>query len=287
MKKSILIVGHGYLGSHLSVLLESDTFDIFVTSRNRESISLSDGRSLATIRFDVLDAEAQEIGQPFDAVIYCVGFDPKQDASRHDVYVGGLKNFLNKLEHPPRIFVYVSSTGVYGDCDSDWVDETTLASPSRESGQACLEAEQQLNSLADHSHVVVLRLAGIYGKGRIPNRAKLESGEIQINAAGYLNLIHVEDAARIIKRWVDRCDSLEPGLETFNVSDGHPVQRIEFYRLLAELLGVESPRISTSSSGEGGRKSGSKKISNQKLVTETEYQFVFADYAEGLRGILQ
>src|SRR5262249_49632115 len=133
-----------------------------------------------------------------------------------------------------------SSTGVYGNVMGQTVDETTPCAPIREGGRACLGAEQLLadGRLAHQS--VILRLAGIYGPGRIPRAADLAAGRpIDAPASGWLNLIHVEDAAQIVLLAEQRASPPQ----TFVISDGVPVQRSEYYLELARLLRAPPPKF--------------------------------------------
>src|SRR5690606_16214094 len=94
----------------------------------------------------------------------------------------------------------------------------------------------------------VLRLAGIYGPGRVPYLDKLRANEpIAAPSEGWLNLIHVDDAARIIvavDRWLAERESSD-GPHVFCVSDGSPVARGEYYAEAARLIGAPPPRFTT------------------------------------------
>ena len=304
MSESILIVGHGYFGGHLSKLVSRDTFRIFATTRNPAKVKDLESAGLNAIQFDVLNQSATPIEESFDNIVYCVGYDRRQNASRHDVYVGGLQNFLSKLSCPPKRFIYISSTGVYGQSDGQWVNEKSETVPTREGGQACLAAENLLEKVSTGdqwnrekqidskpTRTTVMRLAGIYGPDRIPNRAKLEQGSLSMNANGYLNLIHVSDAARICQLFIEadltQSDSAAPLYSVFNVSDGNPATRGEFYSCLASKLGVEPPALEGKSESSPSRQDGSKRVENRKLIQETGYEFRFPSYESGLAHILQ
>ena len=96
-------------------------------------------------------------------------------------------------------FIYISTTGVYGTAGGEWVDEETPPDPQRDGGRASLAAEQVLAAHPLGARSIILRLAGIYGPGRVPFLDKLRAGEpIPAPSAGYLNLIHVDDAAAVV-----------------------------------------------------------------------------------------
>ena len=60
-----------------------------------------------------------------ETVLFSVGFDRSRYRDIRDVYVNGLENVLNWLPKSVQQFIYISSTGVYGNCDGEWVNETT------------------------------------------------------------------------------------------------------------------------------------------------------------------
>ncbi len=131
----------------------------------------------------------------------------------------------------------MSTTGVYGEAH-DEVDERTPVSPTRIGPQIAVTGERYLQNEFDGGKFAIIRLAGIYGPGRIPLAEKLRLGEpLQVPQEGWLNLVHVHDIAEMIIRAmkVDLPDSL------YVFSDGQPVSRLEFYKALAQLCGVAEP----------------------------------------------
>lgn len=286
MRKSILIVGHGYFGGHLSARLPRESYRLAATTRNPEKANQLATVGIEPIRFDVVDPNAPEIRDRFDTVVYCIGYDRTQPATRHEVYVEGLKRFVSRLVHPPEKWIYISSTGVYGQSGGEWVDENSSTQPEREGGQVCLEAETVLRKSADINELVILRLAGIYGPQRLPNRAKLEQGQLTMNGEGYLNLIHVDDAAAITRWFIDQPATDQRRQLLYNVSDGNPPRRRDFYNLLAELLRVEPPVFVAKSADSLSRQDGSKRVANHALLEATAYRFLYPSYQQGLAAIV-
>ena len=117
--------------------------------------------------------------------------------------------------------IYISSTGVYGQTDGTWVDESTECRPTRAGGQACLAAEQLLLQSAWAARTLILRLAGIYGPQRLPRLRQLQSGEsLDTAPLGLLNLIHVDDAAQVVRQVADQALSLPPRVPGCGWSSG-------------------------------------------------------------------
>src|SRR5262249_28387718 len=150
-----------------------------------------DMRSLRPIVADVTQPSTLKALPVCGTTLYCVGFDRGSGNSMREVYVDGLANVLRLLPDGGK-FIYVSSTGVYGDAGGGWVDESTPVNPTDEGGQVAWEAEQLLQRLRPDA--VILRLAGIYGPGRLLRRAKsMRSGEpIAADPEKWLNLIQVD-----------------------------------------------------------------------------------------------
>jgi nucleoside-diphosphate-sugar epimerase len=132
---------------------------------------------------------------------------------------------------------------------------------------------------------VILRLAGLYGPGRIPRSADLVAGRpIDAPARGWLNLIHVDDAAQIVLLAEQR--ALLP--RTYVVSDGQPVVRTEYYAELARLLRAPPPTFvePVASSPAAARAASDKRIVPRRMFAELRPTLQFPSYREGLAAIV-
>lgn len=219
-----------------------------------------------------------------DTVLVAVGMDRSRYSDIRLVYVEGLRHVIERISETTGHLIYISSTGVYGDFGGQWIDETAATNPAREGGKACLEAEQLIASSSFADRSTILRFAGIYGPDRVPTRNLIQSKNWKkLSAAGYLNLIHVDDGARIVTTVADQ----PPAGETFVVSDGQPSLRKEYYEFIAEQFGVdEIPWEESEVKPEESRSGSSKRISNRKLMERFEIQLDFPDYRSGLKNAL-
>jgi nucleoside-diphosphate-sugar epimerase len=107
--------------------------------------------------------------------------------------------------------------------------------------------------------------------------------------SGYLNLIHVEDAVRVILAAESRAKGPEEGnFHLYVVSDGHPVERGEYYAELARCFGAPPPKLLgvDSSLPTGRRRGGSKRLSNAKMLRELGVTLAYPTYREGLAAIV-
>jgi nucleoside-diphosphate-sugar epimerase len=278
-----LVVGHGYLGSRVAKLWQSQGKTVFVTTRDRQKVAALEASGLRPIVCDVTDG-APLAGRltEVNTVLYAVGFDRSSNKGMREVCVGGLQNVLNALPANTKRVIYISTTGVYGQDDGDWIDEDSPCRPSRESGRVFLEAEEALQAHAFGQRALVLRLAGIYGPGRIPSVRELRSGiPVVASPDAYLNLIHVDDAAQVVVA----AESHAKPPRTYLVADGHPVVRREFYNEVSRLFRTPPPVFEAPTAGVDRRGNTSKCVSNARLLSEVPVEFKYPTYREGLSAI--
>jgi nucleoside-diphosphate-sugar epimerase len=277
-----LIVGCGYLGGRVAELWLADGHAVAAISRSATRAAALRERGIDCRVADVLRPDTLRSLPAAQTVLYAVGWDRAAGVSIGELYVRGLQNLLTCLPAGTSRFIYISSTGVFGQADGGWVDEQSECRPTRAGGVACLEAETALRRHPLGQQAIVLRMAGIYGPGRIPRLRDLQQGRpIAAPSQGFLNLIHVQDAARIVvaaERHVR-----PPGL--LCVSDGHPVVRGEYYRELARLAGTAEPRFTTPPADAPAteRSGSSKRVSNRLLLQQVPIRLQYPSYREGLR----
>jgi nucleoside-diphosphate-sugar epimerase len=274
-----LIVGCGYLGIRVARLWIAAGQTVAGLVRTAESAAALASEAVQPIVADVTRPDTLRGLPAADTLLYAVGYDPAGGASRTAVYVDGLQAVLDAI--PPQVgrVILISSTGVYGEQCGGWVDESSPCQPSRDSGRALLAAEQALAVHALGDRGIVLRLAGIYGPGRMPRRAELLSGEPLAIAAGeYINLIQVEDAARTVLA----AEAHAQPPRTYIVSDGHPVERREYFAEIARQGGLPPPVFRDPLPGEAaGRRGGDKRVSNARMLAELRIQLAYPTYREG------
>lgn len=308
--KSVLVVGCGYIGLPLARLAKAADCRVFVTTRKRERVAELKNFGFIPVRWDVTGPqydlmlslppltksnidECSAIMRQFvesqndplpnvDVVVYSVGYDRSSGKTIDEVYVQGLAATLCVLPGNPKI-VYASSTGVYGDARGALIDENAPLEPTDPSGEACMNAEKMLHMIADFQGLdyCILRFAGIYGPGRLLNAEPLKKGEpIPADGAAWLNLVHQEDAATAL--WKAVLDG-ESG-EVYNIADGHPVRRQEFYLKLAELLNAPPPTFAPELAR---RQRGNRRINADKARWKLGWAPKYQSYVEGLKAIIR
>lgn len=218
-----------------------------------------------------------------DWVLVAVSHDPRGGTSRFDGQVGGLSNLLNVIS-PEASVCYISTTGVYQQTDGGWVDETSPTHPNRPGARAHLWGESLLHRLRPRSPWTILRLAGIYGPGRIPRIADVRAGRpIASPAQGYLNLIHVDDATdAVLAAWTQATSRL------YLVADDCPVVRRDFYRFIAQQCRAPEPTFVDPAADASARmrSESNKRIWNRRMKRDLVHQLRYPTYRQGLAALL-
>jgi nucleoside-diphosphate-sugar epimerase len=276
------VVGCGYLGERLARRWLEQGRLVFATTRRRERADALRALGIEPYLCDVLEPESLRSLPTAEVLVHCVGLDRRTGRTMREIYVDGLGTFL-QCAPPARRLIYVSSTSVYGQADGEEVDETAATEPADPAGCTVRAAEELLRRLRPDA--VVLRFAGIYGPGRLLREQTIrEGGPIVGDPDRWLNLIHVEDGVNVVCAAGDRA----PAGSTFNVSDGQPVRRREFFDHLARLLGAPPPRYepigTTGPAGQHDR--AHRRIANHKLRDELGVTLTFPDYRAGLAASL-
>ncbi|MFA6069482.1 NAD-dependent dehydratase [Janthinobacterium lividum] len=136
--------------------------------------------------------------------------------------------------------VYVSTSGVYGDCGGAWVDETRPTAPGNARAKRRVDAEQVLRAWGARrgASVAILRVPGIYAPDRLPLK-RLREGTPALAAGDdvYTNHIHADDLARIIERALWRG---KPG-RVYHASDDSELKMAEYFDAVADTFGLPRP----------------------------------------------
>ncbi len=287
-----LIVGCGYLGQQVARRWNEKGLCVYALTRSKDSADRLAQQSIQPIVVDWYSKDRWPAIPRVDQLLISVSHAPVSGIQANDTHVLGLRNLFAQLDSIPSRLAYLSTTGVYATCDDGrWIDESGHVAPNRSGSIAAVAAEQWIRENLPVDRVSILRAAGIYGPGRVPRLDKLRAGEpIEVDPDSYLNLIHVEDLARIAIEVLNTPKA--SGI--FNVSDGHPPLRCDYYRFIAEFIGARMPtfsepvshRSSSETTTQRRRGEGNKRISNRSIVETLDYQFLFPNFIAGLTPLL-
>jgi nucleoside-diphosphate-sugar epimerase len=184
---------------------------------------------------------------------------------------------------------YLSSIGVYGDCQGRWVDETTPPRPASERSLRRLQAEQQWRAFARTTgrRVEIFRLAGIYGPGRsVLDNLRAGTARRIVKPGQVFNRIHVEDIARVLEAAM----TAHGAHDLFNVADDEPAPPQDVLAFAAELIGVPvPPAIAFERAGLAGMAASfwaeNKRVGNVRIRRDLGVALAYPTFREGLGAL--
>ena len=285
---NVLIIGCGDTGERLARLHEAAGDTVRATTRSAERHNKLQTLQQAPELLD-LDHPPGNVQLTEADILYMLV--PPGGNGSHDPRMATLLQLIEQVGLPRR-FVYISTTGVYGDCSGDWVTEASPRQPHSQRAWRRAAAEQQLEIWATRMAVelVILRVPGIYGPGRLP-LARLERGDPVLHAdeAPWSNRIHIEDLAAA-------CALVGTHPEAngvYNVTDGRPTTMTDYFNQVADACGLtRPPQISRAEAEERFSANmlsflnESRRIDSSRLRKELGMQLKYPDLASGLEASL-
>ena len=204
-------------------------------------------------------------------------------------------HLLQALSHrtPPSRFVYMSTTGVYGDCRGAWAPETRPLNPQTDRAHRRVDAERQVRAWARRCGVVasLLRVPGIYAldrEGGDPReRVRRGSPSLVPQEDGYTNHIHADDLARIVLA------ALQHGgaQRAYNTADDGDLRTGDHYDRVADLSGLQRPRRITWEQAQRELSAmqlsfwgESRRLDNARMKSELGVQLGYARVEDALKG---
>lgn len=284
----LFIAGCGYTGQRIALAARQRGWR--VTAHLRDETKAANlapaGVTVCLANMDHLE-EIPPLPLAGQTLLYTV---PPQGGGSIDLRT---RNFLAALERdqqtPARI-VYLSASSVYGDTGGTLVDETSPAHPAAAMGKRRLDAEQQFSAFAERHDIplVILRVSGIYGPGRLPLMQISQGQPLLLEAlAKPSNRIHVDDLVQVCLA------ALEQGVGIYNVSDGIATSMTDYFNACADALGM--PRQPQVDLEEAQRVMPpllfnyfveSRVLDNRRMLAELGITLRYASLADGLRASL-
>jgi len=217
-------------------------------------------------------------------------FAPPPATGTTDPRMGHFLASIAPAQLPSRI-VYISTSGVYGDRGGDQVNEDTPPNPQVDRARRRYDAEQQLRRFGQQYGiaVVILRVGGIYGPGRLPiKRLQDRIPIIHEHLAPTTNRIHAEDLAQICVAAArrGRADSV------YNVSDGTHSNMTEYFNTVADFLKLPRPPAidweeaeRTLSAGMLSYLKESRRMDNRRMLQELGIKLQYPSLEAGLAAM--
>ena len=280
----MLIIGCGDIGRRIAHLAQRKGENVSALVRTTQSRSELQKLGIDVIQAD-LDAGIEALDVDGVRVVYLA---PPPGRGAED---WRMKHLLQALTGSPEVFLYLSTTGVYGDCNGEWVDETRPVAPRADRARRRVDAEQQLSSAATRHgwRYVIMRVAGIYGAQRLPlQRIRERQPVLLAGQAPFTNRIHEDDLAEITLGLLEKGGSGE----IYNVTDGHPGTMSDYFSTVARYAGLPQPPEIDMRQAESEMSAGmmsylreSRRISNRKMVDLLGAQLRYATLEDGLKAI--
>ena len=263
---SMLIFGMGYGASRLAQRLRGDGWTVTGTRR-----AAQDG----AIAFD----DAPSVLAAVESATHILSsVPPARDGSEPvlDHYGEAIRTASLQWSG------YLSSTGVYGDADGAWVDESAPIGSGRRKARS--EADQRWQELRVDMHV--FRLPGIYGPGRSPLDRLREGKASRIDMPGQIfSRIHVDDIVAAV------IASFDGPAGVYNISDDLPAPQHEVIAHAARLLGMDVPPLQSLdeanlSEAALGFYAENRRVANGRAKRLLGWQPRYPDYKAGLQALL-
>jgi len=237
--KRLLIIGCGDVARRALPALTALYPRVFALVRNETSSEALRRSGVTPIAGDLDRPETlRALAGVADIVLHCA--PPPSDGLR-DSRTAHLIAALARAQNLPQRLVYLSTSGVYGDCHGEVVSETRPVHPQNARARRRADAEARLRTWGRRSGVAIsiLRVPGIYASDRLP-LARLRAGTPALAADqdSYTNHIHADDLAQIAVRALQFA---RPG-RVYNVNDDSRVKIGDYFDLVADQFGLPRPR---------------------------------------------
>jgi nucleoside-diphosphate-sugar epimerase len=288
----ILIIGCGHIGVRVARLLKSRGDSVTALSRSMSlATRLEESERIPVVPGNLDDLDALHMLGKVAAGRLVYYFVPPPGGGPWDTRMRNFCAALSPQQAPAKV-VYVSTSGVYGDCGGAWVTEETPVNAQTSRAKRRVDAETVLRDWGRGLGlpVVILRVTGIYGPGRLP-LARLQAGDpvLSEEESPPTNRIHADDLAAVCiaaaERGVDG--------DIFNVSDGQPGTMTQYFNAAADLLGL--PRPPQVSMDEARRVmtpmmlsylTETRRMDNRRMLERLGVTLQYPDLESGLKNVI-
>lgn len=287
--QKVFIAGCGYIGERVAQACFESGASVTCLVRSPENGAKLESAGFTTVITTLDDPAVLPPLNLTDTVLFYLAPPPG----------GGIidsraRNFIARITESgkPLKIVYMSATSVYSGTGCDTVTEESPTVPASAMGKRRLDAEAAFREYGDANSVpvVILRVSGIYGPGRLP-LMQISQGQPLLNEdeSGPSNRIHADDLTTVT------IAAAEKGMagDIFNISDGHPSSMTSYFNACADILGFpRQPQVTMDEAHKVmsplmlSYVSQSRIIDNSRMLERLGVTLHYADLSDGLAASL-
>ena len=287
--QKVFIAGCGYIGERIARAYLESGRDVTCLVRSPENGSRLESAGCTTVIATLDDPATLPTLDMTDSVLFYLAPPPG----------GGItdsraRNFIARIaeSRTPLKIIYMSATSVYSGSGGDAITEDSPTSPDSAMGKRRLDAESAFKEYgAAHAvPVVILRVSGIYGPGRLP-LMQISQGQplLKEDESGPSNRIHADDLTTVTIVAAEKVTDDD----IFNISDGHPSSMTSYFNACADILGFpRQPQVTMAEAHKVmsplmlSYVSQSRIIDNSRMLERLGVKLHYADLSEGLAASL-
>ena len=280
IKNKFLIFGGGFSGKFFAKSIRKLGCKALVSSRSL----VNDPENF------LFDSENNLIpdNKIFDGVTHILSCIPPDKNGKDPV----LKVLRKKIQSLPLEWIgYLSTTGVYGNTDGNWVSEEDLPNPSQERSRRRLNCEKEW--IESQLPIQIFRLPGIYGPGRSSLEA-IKNQKIKVIQKNnqVFSRVHVADITNAIIYLLNNKNKLD-FYQIINIADDEPCSQLEVIKYGYKLMGLTMPKPYLFEEIQADLSPIAKsfwlenrKVSNELLCKKLGYKLMYKNYKKGLQNCL-
>ena len=277
----LVVFGLGYSGTAIARAAVAAGLEVTATSRDPAGAHPPAG--VRVVRFEQADAVVADATHVVATAPPGTAGDPVLHSHRQAIRAAGQLRWAG----------YLSTTGVYGDRDGGWVDETVLPAPISDRARRRVAAEQAWAALGDRLAVDLFRVAGIYGPGR-SSLDDVRSGRARrVMKPGHaFGRIHRDDIAGAVLAAAQQ--DVPPGVRVLHLADDLPAESADVIAEAASLLGRPLPPAIPFNQARASMSemaasfwADNRKVASAITQQRLGYRWRYPSYREGLRAIME
>jgi nucleoside-diphosphate-sugar epimerase len=261
-------------------------YRLYALARSAERLELLRTQGVVPLPGDLDDAAslARLAGLPHDVL----HFAPPPNRGEDDLRTANLVRALRTARSIPQRIIYISTSGVYGDCGGRLVHEHDRVRPQTQRARRRVDAERRLREWGREAgvRVVILRVPGIYAPDRLPlERLRSATPVIDDAEDGYSNHIHADDLAAVVVAALARGRSQR----VYNATDGTATKMGQYFDLVARSFGLPLPPRVSRRQAEAqlppvllSFMSESRRLDNSRLRRELRVHLKYASVYQGV-----